>query len=189
MIDTGATGSIQLSPTIANMVTWKADPRPAGLVAVIGEAGREWMGRLAGTLEIGDVRQAEPVASISGGTASIGMGILRSFCIVFHPAQDRMWLCSDDPPVLPSPPPRSVGLSLLANEAGWSIAGTIPGSPAERARLAPGNIVTEIEHLPARDWSRDEIQKWIDGHDALALSVSSDTGTRELTLPVWSIVP
>ena len=69
------------------------------------------------------------------------------------------------------------------------MAGIIPGSPAEEAHVNTGQLVTQIEGQPARTWTRDQLQSWIDTHEAIALAVSDSTGQRDLKLKVWSLVP
>jgi C-terminal processing protease CtpA/Prc len=83
----------------------------------------------------------------------------------------------------------SIGLSLISDAAGWKVAGIIPGSPAERAHLAVGELVTRIEGRPACDWSRDQIGRWIDSHDSVSLALTGPSGRRDLTLRVWALVP
>lgn len=69
------------------------------------------------------------------------------------------------------------------------MAGIIPNSPAEEAAIETGDLVTQIEGQPARNWTRDQIQSWIDTHPRLALRVSAKLGEREVDLRVWSLVP
>lgn len=189
MIDTGANDGLHLPPSLAAVLPWKINLRPGFLLAVAGEVGREQVGRLSGTLELGTLEEPDPVIGISEGPPTLGLGLLRSFCVVFHEAEDKLWLCSPETGPLPSPPERSVGLSLFADTEGWRVAGIIPGSPAETAAVAPGDLVTQIQGQPARAWTQDQIQAWIATHPALSLTVASKSGARDLTLPVWSLVP
>jgi len=189
MVDTGSNDRLHLEPGAVASLSWKTEPRPGFLLAVAGETGRELVGRLSGDLELGRVRQFEPVVGISDGPPSIGVGLLRSFCLVFHEGEDKLWLCSNDKGPVPSPPERSVGLSLFAEGAGWRVAGIIPNSPAEEAAIKQGDLVTQIEGQPAHNWTRDQIQSWIETHPSLALRLSAKSGEREVNLRVWSLVP
>jgi predicted aspartyl protease len=189
LIDTGSNGDMSLPAALGQAMRWEDQPRPGALVAVVGEVGREQIGRLAGNLRLDQVRQPEPTASVSSGPASIGLRLLENFCVVFHESEHRMWLCSANGEPVRAPTEYSVGLSLLPSPAGWRIAGIIPGSPAEEARLNPGALITEIEGRPAQTWTRDQIQDWIDSHTAVALAVSDRTGRRDLSLRVWPLVP
>lgn len=189
MLDTGANGSLELDVDAAARLDWKVEPRPAGLVAAVGSTGRDWLGRLSGEATLGRITQPEPIISVGRGGARIGTAFLRTLCVVISRAQDTVWFCADSTAPLPSPAKRSVGLSLLADSAGWRVAGTIPESPAEKAAVAPGDLVAAIEDRPAPQWSRDEIQQWLDQHDALTVSITNASGTRRLQLPVWSLVP
>jgi predicted aspartyl protease len=189
MIDTGANQDLELPDGWAPAMRWTDAPRPGFLVAVVGEVARERIGRLAGNLRLGAVRQAAPATEISNGPPAIGVRLLENFCVVFHESEDRMWLCSTGSAPVPSPVVYSVGLSLIPERSGWRVAGVIPGSPAERAHLNPGQLVTRIEGRPARDWTRDQIQHWIDVHSKVALAVADSSGSRDVSLPVWPLVP
>ena len=57
MVDTGSNQDLQLPFGLVPALNWKDEPRPGSLVAVIGETGRESIGRLTGTLKLGSVRQ------------------------------------------------------------------------------------------------------------------------------------
>ena len=188
-VDTGSSSGVVIPAQVALTARWKAEPRPGPLVNVLGDSGREIVGRLAGEVHFGAVAQIEPVVGITEGSGSVGAGFLRHFCVVFDQAHDQAWLCaaSDDP--VPAPPTRTVGLSLLADAAGWRVAGTIPGSPAEGAGIRAGDIVTQIEGRPAAGWSRDQIEGWSNQHTQLAVHVTRDHAGRDLALPVWALVP
>jgi predicted aspartyl protease len=189
MIDTGATDRLHLTPDSVASLNWKIPPRPGLLVAAAGEIDREQVGRLSGTLELGQLRQLEPVAEISDGNPSIGVGLLHSFCLVFDESEDKLWLCSAESGLVPSPGERTVGLSMIADSAGWRVYAIIPNSPAERAAIVKDDLVTQIEGKPAHSWSRDQIQNWIEAHDSLVLRLSGATGERDVNLRVWSLVP
>lgn len=189
MIDTGANSGLEFDFDSTASLVWKFAPRPAGLVAAVNGMARDLSGRLSGAVVLGGVRQIDPVVTVGSGVPRVGTEFYRSFCVVFSRAQNKLWLCSASDGPIPSPPNRSLGLSLLADEGGWRVAGIIPGSPAERAHLVPGDLITSIENSPAKAWTRDELQKWIDGHAAVALRVTNSTHARELVLPVWSLVP
>jgi hypothetical protein len=189
MIDTGSNQGLQLPAGMARTMCWKDKPRPGSLVAVIGEVGRDWIGRLGGSLSLGKVRQAEPATCVSNGPLSIGTGLLENFCVVFHPSEKKVWLCSENAKPIPSPVEYSVGLSLIWDRGGWRVAGIIPGSPAAGAHLSAGQLVTRIEGHPAIDWTRDQIQQWVDSHKVVTLTVADAVGERNVSLGVWSLVP
>lgn len=189
LVDTGSNAGLQIPRDLARGASWKAEPRAGPLVSVIGGTGRELLGRLAGEFHLDRVTQTEPVVAIAGGTASVGVAFLRHFCVVFDPSHDKLWLCASSDANVPAPPARSVGLSLLADEDGWRVAGTIPGSPAEGAGIAAGDLVTQIEGKPAAAWSRDQIDRWADQHSEIALRVARNSDHRDLSLSVWALVP
>jgi predicted aspartyl protease len=189
MIDTGFNQDLQLSAATSLAMHWKEKPRPGSLFAVFGEADRESIGRLMGNMNWGGVRQAEPTTTISSGLPSIGVRFLQNFCVVFHESEDRVWLCSAGTEPIPSPIVRSIGLSLLSDKNGWRVAGIIPGSPAASARIKAGELITHIEGQSARSWTRDQLQHWINTHDTVTLAVEGNSGDRDMSLRVWSLVP
>lgn len=189
MIDSGSNDDFDLPADFARSLRWQDHPVPGSLVAVVGEVGRESIGRLAGNLRLGAVRQPGPATSISTGAPSIGVRLLENFCVLFHASENEMWLCSAAAVPIPSPTQYTVGLSLISDPRGWRIAGVIPGSPAEQAHVNVGLLVTRIEGRPARSWSRDQIQAWIDSHKTMTFAVDDSSGERTLSLRVWSLVP
>jgi predicted aspartyl protease len=189
MVDTGSNDRLHLDSQAVASLGWMTEPRPGFLLAVAGEVAREKVGRLSGELELGPVRQREPVVDISDGPPTVGVGLLHSFCLVFHEAEDKLWLCSAGVGFIRSPPERSVGLSMFADSSGWRVVAIIPNSPAEGAAVNAGDLVTEIEGQPARNWTRDQIQDWIETHATLAIKLSSKSGERDVNLPVWLLVP
>jgi predicted aspartyl protease len=189
MIDTGANQALQLPIDFVSKLSWKAQPRAGSLVAVIGEVGREGIGRLAGNLTLGDIDQVEPTAVISTGSPSIGLRSLESFCVIFHQSENRVWLCGQDSAPIAPKVERSDGLSLYSDAGGWRVAGVIPGSPAAQAHISAGALVTQIENRPAKNWTRDQMQQWIDTHLDIAIVIAEDSGERALTLPAWDLVP
>jgi len=188
MIDTGANDRFHLPPASVAALRWKVAPRPGFLLAVAG-GGREQIARLSGDLHLGPLRQVEPVVGISVGPPTIGVGLLDAFCVIFDEADDKVWFCSAQHGPMPSPPARTVGLSLLADPGGWLVAGIIPQSPAEAAGIDAGDLVTRIEGRPASDWTPDQVQDWIETHPSLALRVSGKSGERDLDLRVWKLIP
>jgi predicted aspartyl protease len=189
MIDTGASDRIHLPPEETTGLEWKVEPRPGLLVAAAGEVGQEKEGRLSGMLELGSVRQQDPVVGVSGGSPNLGVGLLHYFCLVFHEAEGKFWLCSDETGLIPSPPDLTVGVSMFADHGGWRVAGIIPDSPAEQAAIAKGDLLTQIEGRPAVEWTRDQVQAWMDSHATMTVRVASAAGERDLTLRVWALVP
>jgi Aspartyl protease/PDZ domain len=189
MVDTGANDSFHLPPAAVKALTWKVAPRPGFMLAVAGGTSREHIARLAGALALGPLRQKQPVVGLSEGPATIGLGLLHSSCLVFHEDEEKLWLCSTQKKLPLAAPVRTVGLSLFADPAGWQVAGIIPHSPAEAAGIGEGDLVTAIEGRPARAWTPDQIQGWIDTHPALAIYLSAPSGERELSLPVWLLMP
>ncbi len=189
MIDTGANHALHLTSELASAFQWKVEPRAGSLVAAVGETGREWIGRLAGSLLLGGIEQVEPTAVISAGPPSLGLRSLESLCVIFHQSENMVWFCGPGTAPLEPTAERSIGLSLYSDPGGWRVAGVIPGSPAEQAHVAAGSLVTQVQGRPAMSWTRDEMQQWIESHADVALVVASEAGERALTLQVWDLVP
>ena len=189
MIDTGSNKGLELPSRLVSSLQWKVEPRVGSMVAVLGEVGREQIGRLDGSLSLGGIQEVEPTAILSAGSASLGLRSLERFCVIFHQSENMVWLCgADSAPIMPAAE-RSIGLSLYPDAGGLRIAGVIPGSPADQANLDSGALVTQIEHRPATSWTRDEMEQWIDSRPDIALVVAGAAGERALTLRVWDLVP
>ena len=188
-IDSGSNGSLHLPTELASSLSWKAEPRPGPLIEAIDEETRDYLGRLNGRLTLGSLVLPEPVASVRGAEPSIGYDVLGRFCIVFDQRADKVRFYSQQAGLIASPSERSVGLSIILDPAGWRVARVIPGSPAEEARLAAGDLITRIEGKLARKWSRDQLHDWVDTHAAMKLRVVSGGSSRDIKLRVWLLVP
>jgi predicted aspartyl protease len=188
-IDSGSNGSLHLPSELAAALSWKAEPRPGLLIEAVDEEARDHLGRLNGRLTLGGLVLPEPVASVGGSAPSIGYDVWGRFCIVFDQRADKVRFYSGETGPIASPSERSVGLSIKLDPAGWRIAGVVPGSPAEEARLAAGDLITRIEGAPAVDWSRDQLHDWVDTHEAMTLRVVNGGSSRDLNLRVWLLVP
>jgi predicted aspartyl protease len=189
MIDTGANQALQLPAKLMPSFQWKVDPRVGSMVAVFGEIGREQIGRLAGSISLGPIQQIEPTAVISTGPPSLGLRSLERFCVIFHQSENMVWLCGSTCTASLPVAERSIGLSVYSDQGGLRIAGIIPGSPAEDAHLAVGELVTQIGDRPATTWSRDQLEQWINSHPEIALVVAGKDSERALNLRVWDLVP
>ena len=188
-IDSGSNGSLHLPTELASSLSWKAEPRPGPLIEAIDEETRDYLGRLNGRLTLGSLVLPEPVASVRGAEPSIGYDVLGRFCIVFDQRADKVRFYSQQAGLIASPSERSVGLSIILDPAGWRVARVIPGSPAEEARLAAGDLITRIEGKLASKWSRDQLHDWVDTHAAMKLRVVSGGSSRDIKLRVWLLVP
>jgi len=188
-IDSGSNGSLHLPTELASSLSWKAEPRPGPLIEAIDEETRDYLGRLNGRLTLGSLVLPEPVASVRGAEPSIGYDVLGRFCIVFDQRADKVRFYSQQAGLIASPSERSVGLSIILDPAGWRVARVIPGSPAEEARLAAGDLITRIEGKLASNWSRDQLHDWVDTHAAMKLRVVSGGSSRDIKLRVWLLVP
>jgi predicted aspartyl protease len=188
-IDSGSNGSLHLPIEMASALSWKAEPRPGPLIEAIDEETRDYLGRLNGRLTLGSLVMPEPVTSVGGSVPTIGYDVLGGFCIVFDQRTDKVRFYSQQDGPITSPSERSVGLSVKLDPAGWRVVRVIPGSPAEEARLAAGDLITRIEGNLASNWSRDQLHDWVDTHDAMKLQVVSGGSSRDLKLRVWLLVP
>ena len=188
-IDSGSNGSLHLPIEMASALSWKAEPRPGPLIEAIDEETRDYLGRLNGRLTLGSLVMPEPVTSVGGSEPTIGYDVLGGFCIVFDQRTDRVRFYSQQDGPITSPSERSVGLSVKLDPAGWRVVRVIPGSPAEEARLAAGDLITRIEGNLASNWSRDQLHDWVDTHDAMKLQVVSGGSNRDINLRVWLLVP
>jgi predicted aspartyl protease len=162
-IDSGSNGCLHLPAQLATALSWKAEPRPGPLIEAINEEARDYLGRLNGRLTLGGLELPEPVAAVGGSPPSIGYDLLSRFCVVFDQRADKVRF--------------------------WRIAGVIPGSPAEEAGLAAGDLIVRIEDRLATEWSRDQIHDWVETGSAMGLRVVSGGASRDLRLRVWLLVP
>ncbi len=78
----------------------------------------------------------------------------------------------------PDPGPADVGI-FVSKRGGYStVVAVLPGSPAEKAGVKPGDLVDEIEGIPTRQFSVLQLERMMAGQPDTALKITLDREGR-----------
>ncbi len=78
----------------------------------------------------------------------------------------------------PEPGPADVGL-FVSKRGGYStVVAVLPGSPAEKAGVKPGDLIDEIEGIPTRQYSVLQLERMMAGQPDTALKLTLDREGR-----------
>jgi len=151
LIDSGSDAALSLNP-VGLQPTFVVPPRPGATLGTLTGDRTQSVGRLADTLTIGNYSLVRPVADLTDELASLGGGVLKNFVVTFDQEHNRVTFQRDtNAPILPEPR-RSAGVSFTKLPAYWRVASVVPGSPAAKAGIARGDLVTRLNGEPVEKW-------------------------------------
>ncbi len=151
LIDSGSDGPLNLNPTGLDL-TFASGPRPGASVSTLAGERKQAMARLAGEVRIGEHRLRQPIVDLTDQLSSLGGEILKHFTLTFDQRHGRVTLHRESTAPLAMPPVRGVGLGFSRTPAYWRVTSVIPDSPADRAGILPGDLVTRINGQPVENW-------------------------------------
>jgi hypothetical protein len=196
LIDTGANASLQLnSPFLSRHQVLERVGPTVGIVTVgVGRRTMAREGRLA-ALKLGPFTLDAPTVVLSSsGTGAgadpaagvIGAGILSRFTMTTDYRNQSLFLRPNrrfDEPF----PSDMAGFAISAGRndlRDFAVAWVDPGSPAERAGLAPGDRLIEIDGRPASELSLPDLRNLFRRNEEGELSLVVRRGAETLTLRV-----
>jgi len=155
LIDSGSDAPFSLNP-VGIDPEFAVAPRAGATVSTLTGDRPQQVGRLAETLVLGRYELPRPIVELTDELSTIGGGILKNFTVTFDQQRDRVTFHRDSREPIPAPPRRSAGVSFTRTPAYWRVASVIPGSPADQARMEPGDLVTRVngEHVAKWDLRR-----------------------------------
>jgi hypothetical protein len=148
LIDTGASTTLM----VPEDTTWafSEQPRPVGTRIMLDGTSTQYMGRLAGDLELAGLPFHEPPVTLRKRIAVIGEGILRYYRVTFDASGRRLLLEATHSSPVRLPIPRGAGVSLHRVADSWVVAEVFPGSRAEAMGLLVGDVLVSINGEPVR---------------------------------------
>jgi len=189
LIDSGRDVAVSLNRASGGPSDFAFGPIDGLIVHDLVGDHRQRIGRLAGTLQIADYSIARPIAELTDDLSALGGGLLKFFTITFDQDGERVIFNRESPDPIVIPPLRSVGISFNRVAAYWRVAGVVPGSPAESAGVAEGDLVTKIEAEPVRKWDKERYNALLAAQGQIKLTFLQGTKETEKTLPVTDLVP
>jgi len=188
LIDSGSSGSISLQP--GGQLPWVSAPLPASVAQGMEKLLYFDVGRLDADIDIGRVRVAQPIVTISAFIELIGTDVMRRFAWTFDQKSRRVRIRSDSPDPLRLPPKRGTGAVFFPAIEGYEIARVLDDTPAARAGLRAGDIVvavngTRVFEQGCDRWKREDRTETAE----TTLTVLRDGETFDLLVEVVDIVP
>lgn len=188
LVDSGSDGGLHLNP-VGLTTRFLHGPVPGGVLATLSGERSQELGRLNGLLKVGAYSLPNPVIDMTDELSSIGGSILRNFVVTFDQLRGEITLFRESLAPIVSPALRSAGLSFKRTPAYWRVVAVIPGSPAERAGVRVGDLVTRIDDEPVAVWPLQRYETRIAQADVIDLTFLHGRDETILTVPVFELVP
>ncbi len=186
LIDSGFTGSLDLRGS--DSTNWKVEPVPYTAVARYSEIVIHRAGRIARNIQFGPLTLVEPVVFVSKGTRLAGAKLLKEFTLVFDHRNNRLQMTRQDNGSLEFDSLYSWGLGLRPRLAGMELIKVFTGSPAEKAGLKTGDILTAVDGVPIHERGCKGLNDG--GSTQSAIFTINRDGTRlEVKLTVEVVIP
>jgi hypothetical protein len=188
LIDSGSDAVFSLNPVGLDLA-FASGPTAGPTVSTITGDSPSKIGRLAGTLFIGDYAVPHPIVQLSDELPSMGGGVLKYFSVSFDQAHDRATFQrqADDPIAIPAC--RSTGLSFSQTPAYWRVIGVVPGSPGQAAGIEPGDLVTALNGEPVAQWDARRYDRLMANAEDIGFTFLNGTSKAEKRLKVVELVP
>lgn len=188
LIDSGSDAALSLNP-VGLQPTYAIVPRPGATVATLSGDRPQWIGRLADTLTIGDYPVARPVVDLTDELSSLGGGILKNFTVTFDQEHSHVTFYRESHVPVPAAARRSTGVSFSKTPAYWRVASVVADSPAERAQVQKGDLVTRINGEPVSQWDITRYQHVIETSNEIIFTFLNGTQETDTTVGIFDLVP
>jgi len=151
LIDSGSGAALDLNPAGLSP-RFALGPVAGPTVITLAGDRPSKVGRLADVLRIGSFDVPQPVAEVTDELSSLGGGILSHFTITSDQQHNEAFFQGDAADSLRVPAMRGTGLSFRKTPAYWKVVGVVPGSPAARAGVRTGDLVSRVNGEPVSSW-------------------------------------
>lgn len=151
LVDSGSDTTLNLNPSGLDPA-FAFGPRPGASIASLSGERVPQIGRLASDLQLGNYRLVQPTVDLTEQLTSLGGGALKHFTVTFNQVQGTVTFFRESTAPIVTPPIRTVGLGFSRTPAYWRVASVIPDTPADRAGILPGDLVTRI--------NGDSVERW-----------------------------
>lgn len=188
LIDSGSDSGLHLNPVGLNLA-FAHGPVSGGIIATLAGERPQQIGRLAGTLHLGNITLPRPITDLTDELSSVGGAILRNFVVTFDQMRGDVTFFRNSTTPVTMPPQRSTGLSFSKTPAYWRVVVVIPDSPAETEGIKAGDLVVRIDGEPVVDWHLERFEARIAAADVIDFTFLD--GLMEITRPVriFRLVP
>jgi Aspartyl protease/PDZ domain len=187
-LDSGLDQPLSLNPA-GLFVRYAYGPIEGPTVTTLTGNHNELVCRLASDLVIGDYAVPRPVAEVVDDLSAIGGGIMKYFTLTFDQERGEVTFQREATDPIAIPGLRSAGLSFAKAPAYWRVVGVVPGSPADRAGVQPGDLVTDIDDEPVWQWDVRRYERLLANAEDVTYTFLNGTHKADRRLRVLELVP
>ena len=188
LIDSGSASALDINPAGLSL-SFGFGPVDGPTVSTLAGDRPSKVGRLSGVVRIGSFDIPQPVVEVTDELSSLGGGILSKFTITFDQEHDEAFFQCDAADALRVGSLKGTGLSFRKTPVYWKVVGVVPGSPAARAGVRKGDLVSRINGQVASGWDPARYDQLIAA--AAHVDYTFIEGTQEKTraIAVSALVP
>ena len=188
LIDSGSDAALSLNP-VGLQPVFAVEPRPGAMVGTLTSDREQRIGRLASTLLIGPYELPRPLVDVTDELSSLGGGILRYFTVTFDQRRSQVTFQRDTATPIAPEPRRSAGMSFTKAPAYWRVASVVPNSPAAKAGIQPGDLVTRINGEPVPKWDIRRYELLVATASAIEFTFLNGAQENAQRIDVFDLVP
>lgn len=188
LIDSGSDSTLRLNP-VGLTLHYAQEPRPGAIVSTLSGDHRQSVARLGDEVLLGDHKLSKPVVEITDELSAIGGAVLRNFTVTFDQEKKHVIFYRDSQRPLTFAPKKSPGLSVTKAGAYWRIIGVIPDSPAARAGIEEGDLITRINQEPVEQWGSERFNRLVEESDSITFAFLVGKREYEMKLGVMELIP
>lgn len=188
LIDSGSDASLSLNP-VGLQISYAVQPRPGSMVGTLTGDRTQQVGRLASTLMIGSHALVRPVVDVTDELSSLGGGILKYFTVTFDQGRSQVTFSRDTNDPIPPEPRRSAGVSFTKTPAYWRVASVLPESPAAKAGVQPGDLVTRINGESVAQWDLRRFDLLVTTATSIEFTFLNGPQETSKRIDVFDLVP
>jgi len=188
LIDTGSDCTLRLNP-LGLGLPYDEAPRPGAIITTLTGDRRQTVARLGTDLQLGSYALERPIVELTDELSAIGGSILSQFTVTFDQERSQVTFFRDQHGALRFPAKRSSGISVAKAGAYWRIVGVIPDSPAAKAGIENGDLITRINDEPVEFWNLERYTQLIEHADTVTFAFLVGRREYEMKLAVMNLVP
>ncbi len=188
LLDTGSDCTLRLNP-LGLGLPYAQEPRPGAITSSLTGDRRQTVARLGVNLGLGSYQLEKPVVELTDELTAVGGAVLSQFSITFDQENNLVTFYREQRGPILFPPRRSSGISVSKSGAYWRIVGVIPESPAARAGIEEGDLITRINDEPVEHWNTERFNTLVTQSEAVTFAFLVGKREYEMRLAVMNLVP
>jgi hypothetical protein len=188
LIDTGSSAALAINPAGLSP-TFSFGPVPGPTIGTLTGDRPTREGRLADVVRLGSFDIPSPVVDLTDELSSLGGGLLRNFVVTFDREHDQVFFKRDASEPLSIPSVRGTGISFRKTPAYWKVAGVVPGSPADKAGVRVGDLVSRINGEPVDNWDLPRFERLRTATSTIAFTFIDGSQETVKSIAIVDLVP